>query len=70
MQTVTLKIEGMMCDACLGHVTKALQALDGVQSAAVSLKFNQALVNYDPAKANVAQMIAAIGEEGYTATTD
>lgn len=32
----TLKIEGMMCMHCAGRVKKALEALDGVESAEVS----------------------------------
>ena len=37
MQTETLDVQGMSCEACVGHVTRALQGLDGVQSAQVSL---------------------------------
>ena len=58
----------MMCDACVGHVTKALAGLDGVQSAVVSLENAQATVTYDPAKVQVSQMQEAIEEEGYEAT--
>ena len=32
----TLKIEGMMCGHCESRVKKALEAIDGVQQAAVS----------------------------------
>ena len=32
----TMKIEGMMCMHCSGRVQKALEAIDGVESAAVS----------------------------------
>ena len=65
---IQLKIDGMMCDACVGHVTRALQALPGVESAAVSLADNQAQVAYDPAQASVEQMISAVEEEGYRAS--
>lgn len=54
-----------MCDACVGHVTKALLGLEGVQSAAVSLPDNSATVTYDPAKVQVTQMAEAVAEEGY-----
>ena len=57
-----------MCEACAGHVTKALAGLDGVQSASVSLENAQATVTYDPAKVQMSQMREAIEEEGYEAS--
>lgn len=68
MQTETLDVQGMSCGACVGHVTRALQALDGVQSAQVSLADEQAVVTYDPAKVQAAQMVEAVVEEGYEAS--
>ena len=40
----TLKIEGMMCPHCEARVKKALEALDGVESAAVSHEAGTAVV--------------------------
>ncbi len=60
-------IKGMMCDACVGHVTKALLGLEGVQKADVSLETTSAAVTYDPAKVQIAQMADAIADEGYEA---
>ncbi len=40
----TLKIEGMMCTHCESHVKKALEALDGVESVAVSHEKGSATV--------------------------
>ncbi len=68
METKTLSVQGMMCEACVGHVTKALMGLNGVQSASVSLGKAQAMVTYDPAKVQVSQMQEAIEEEGYEAS--
>ena len=42
--SVTLKIEGMMCQHCVAHVTKALQDIDGVDSVEVNLKKKTAVV--------------------------
>ena len=42
----TLKIEGMTCDHCVMHVTNALEAIDGVEKAKVSLKKNEACLLY------------------------
>lgn len=36
--TKTLKIEGMMCNHCVMHVTKALEGVSGVAKADVNLK--------------------------------
>ncbi len=68
MQTLALDVDGMSCEACVGHVTRALQGLDGVQSAQVSLADKEAQVTYDPAKVQAAQMVDAIEEEGYQAS--
>lgn len=65
METKTLKITGMMCDACVGHVTKALVSLEGVEKADVSLQNNAATVTYNPAKVQVARMVEAVADEGY-----
>ena len=42
--TKTLSIEGMMCAHCENHVKQALEALDGVESAAVSHEKKTAVV--------------------------
>ena len=68
METKTFNVSGMMCDACAGHVAKALSGLEGVQMADVSLQNNAATVTYDPAKVQVAQMVEVVAEEGYEAS--
>lgn len=67
MQTETLEVQGMSCEACVGHVTRALTALGGVQSAIVSLETHSAVVTYDPFAVQVPQMVEAVIEEGYAA---
>jgi hypothetical protein len=42
-----LKIEGMSCNHCVNHVKEALEGLDGVKEASVSLEKNQARVILD-----------------------
>ena len=68
MQTQIFVVRGMSCGACVGHVTRALQALGGVQSAEVSLEDEKAIVTYDPARVQVGQMVEAVAEEGYEAS--
>ena len=59
-----LKIEGMMCQHCVAHVTKALQAIDGVSSVTVDLKKKTAVV--ETAKEIDNQVfVQAITEAGY-----
>ena len=48
----TLKIEGMMCQHCVAHVTKALQSIEGVTSVEVNLKKKTAVVELEKEVAN------------------
>ena len=45
MATKTMTIEGMMCAHCEATVKKALEALDGVESADVSHEKGEAVVH-------------------------
>ncbi len=58
-----LKIEGMMCPHCENRVKKALEALDGVQSAEVSHKTGTAVVRGENLDAAVLK--AAVEAAGY-----
>ncbi|WP_428624437.1 CopZ family metallochaperone [Sedimenticola sp.] len=60
----TLKVTGMTCMHCVGAVKKALEQIPGVEAADVSLKQAQAVVT---GSADVATLVAAITEEGYSA---
>ena len=42
--TKTLKVEGMMCEHCEARVKKALEAVDGVESAAADHSAGTAVV--------------------------
>ena len=59
-----LKIEGMMCQRCVAHVTKALQDMDGVISVEVNLKKKTAIVELSVEIADET-FIATITEAGY-----
>ena len=65
MEAVELLVKGMTCGNCVAHVTKALESLPGVETAAVSLEEGKARVQYDAAKTNVDVMKHAVQEEGY-----
>lgn len=65
--TIDLAVAGMTCGSCVRHVTGALQGVEGVAEARVSLASGRATVSYDPEVATEAGMIAAVGEAGYRA---
>lgn len=60
----TMKIEGMMCQHCVMHVTKALQGVDGVEKVTVQLKKKTAEVEFSRPVADET-LIAAVTEAGY-----
>ena len=60
----TLKIEGMMCQHCVAHVTKALQGVVGVTAVDVNLKKKTAVVELGEDVANET-LTAAIVDAGY-----
>jgi copper chaperone CopZ len=62
MTTTQLAVTGMTCGMCVGHVTKALQSVPGVQRAKVDLYSGLATVEHD---ATVEALVAAVEEEGY-----
>ena len=62
---ITLHVEGMMCEHCVAHVTKALQGVAGVEKAEVSLKDKTAVVEAAEGT-DAAALTAAVAEAGYT----
>jgi len=61
---ITLSVTGMTCNHCVHSVTKALQAVAGVEKVAVSLAGGRAQVD---GKASPDALIHAVEEEGYKA---
>ena len=62
---MVLKIDGMMCMHCVAHVEKALNAVEGVDSVAVSLEEKQATVT---GTATQEALKAAVADAGYEVT--
>lgn len=64
--TLTLKIDGMMCNFCAGKVTDALKKLEGVESVEINLAEKTAKVKYVDSK-NVNKECAknAVDNAGY-----
>ncbi len=63
-----LTIGGMTCAACQSHVQRALERTPGVAHAAVSLMTNSAVVDFDPANADLAAITARVTKAGYEAS--
>ena len=57
-------VEGMMCQHCVRHVTKALEGLDGVESVEVSLEEKTAKLTLSSPVSNET-ITAALTEAGY-----
>ena len=65
MARVTLPVRGMHCAACVGKVERALTGVPGVEEASVNLATERATVAYDPARADVGGLRAAVERAGY-----
>ena len=63
---VTLKVEGMSCEHCVGRVQKALDAAPGVIAARVDLDSGTAEINYG-AETDSARLAEIISGAGYPA---
>ncbi|HNN15530.1 MAG TPA: heavy metal-associated domain-containing protein [Accumulibacter sp.] len=66
MQNVELVVQGMTCGSCVKHVTKALQAVEGVHRVEVDLAGGRVHVEGDLPK-GVSPLIAALATEDYPA---
>lgn len=58
----------MTCDHCVRAVERAVEGLDGVHQAKVSLNDKTAQVTFDESTVSIQAMREAIEEEGYQAT--
>ena len=67
MNTITIKIEGMMCPHCSGRVKAALEASELVSSADVSHERGDAVISLSADAANDARdvLAAIITDAGY-----
>jgi len=61
-----VKIGGMHCSFCASSITKVLSTVPGVEDASVSLAHEEALVQYDPSRAEPWQIDDALRSMGYT----
>ncbi len=62
-----LELEGMTCASCAARIERRLNKLDGVE-ATVNFGTEEAAVSFDPARARVEELIAAVESIGYGAS--
>lgn len=65
MSTTELRVTGMVCDACAGHVQKALQGVEGVKAVRVDRESGRVTAEHTGAAAS--ELTAAVAEAGYEA---
>jgi len=65
MDKRTFAVRGMHCAACVGKVERALRGVPGVGDAAVNLATERATVQWDPQRADVPALAAAVAAAGY-----
>lgn len=65
IEVAVIEVTGMHCNGCVNTITKALQGLEGVQMAEVSLENEQATIEFDPEKLSGDDLKMAIEESGY-----
>ena len=64
-QHITLTVNGMTCGSCVRHINAAIRALAGVVDVEVDLRGQNVSVDFDPARATLDQISAAIQVVGY-----
>lgn len=67
LKEITLQITGMTCAACANRIEKALNKMQGVESAAVNLALETATVEFNPSEVSVSDLIGRIEKLGYGA---
>ncbi len=70
MNTSSLKISGMRCASCAQAIENSLNKLDGVKSASLNYAAEKALIEYDPKKISVEDLIKAVEDAGYSVIKD
>ncbi|SFQ72648.1 copper-(or silver)-translocating P-type ATPase [Amycolatopsis arida] len=64
-ERIRARIAGLHCSLCTGTIEKALGRMDGVDTVAVSLTHEQALVDYDPQRVTPEKILGTLRDVGY-----
>jgi mercuric ion transport protein len=68
LNRIVVSVEGLSCVTCEIPVRHALRRIEGVKSVDVNAATKTATVDYEPAKADPEQLMAAINSTGYHAS--
>jgi mercuric ion transport protein len=68
IQTAEFKINGMTCSACEEHLNQEVNKLDGIVISTASYENENAIVEFDSSKTNIAEIEKAINETAYLVT--
>ena len=67
-QRLSLQIEGMTCASCEEHVNHEVNKLSGIIKSTASFENENAIVEFDNSKTNIAEIEKAINGTGYSVT--
>lgn len=65
MATITLKVDGMICDTCTQNLHGIFRAMAGINDAVVTLKPGQVTIDYDPEVTGLEDFREAIEMAGF-----
>ncbi|NLV86235.1 MAG: heavy-metal-associated domain-containing protein [Clostridiales bacterium] len=65
MEQAVLKVDGMSCNHCVNAVTKAVNALGGIEDVSVDLGGKTVAVKFDPSKSSLEAIKSAIDGQGF-----
>jgi len=66
---LTLPITGMYCANCVSTIERNLKKLSGVQTASVNLASERAVIQFDPSRTHLEEVIARVERAGYGVAT-
>ncbi|HSW40903.1 MAG TPA: cation transporter [Patescibacteria group bacterium] len=66
-ETIRFPVAGMTCVSCVGHIERAVRAIEGVRRVRVDLRRETATVSREPALVSNAALSAAVEAAGYQA---
>ena len=65
VETASISVEGMRCDACCTKIETALASQNGVKTVSVNLETKFATVEFYPAKVAKSELVQAVSDAGF-----
>jgi copper chaperone len=65
MTQITLSVPDISCGHCKSSIEGALEPLEGVESAQVSIEDRNVAISYDDSSVDIDAFVAVIDEQGY-----